>query len=146
MAVKWRITDAQSRPQIRAKDFALRLGRIPPAVRKRINQANEKSAEDLAAMMVRLAPRDPYGTGDLVRSIRYYELTNDAGAGNTGGGVTWVVAAGNEDAFYARLVEFGAAKGSAPRPFFYPSYRAMRRLIKARQLRAFRQAIKETKS
>lgn len=145
MGVRWRITDAQSRPQRRARDFAARIQRIPPAVRKRINAANEKSAEELAAMMVRLAPRDPNGDGALQRSIRYYELTNDAGAGNTGGGVTWRVSAGNEEAFYARFVEFGAADGTVAQPFFYGSYRAMRRLIKARQLRAFRQALKETK-
>lgn len=136
MGVKWRITDAQSRPQRRAKDFALRMGRIPPQVKKRINQANEKSAEELAAMMVRLAPEDE---GDLIRSIRYYELT-----GTAGGGVTWRVSAGNESAFYSRFVEFG--NGIVPaRPFFYPAYRALRRSIKNRQLRAFRQALRDSK-
>jgi hypothetical protein len=138
MGVKWRITDAQSRPQRRAKDFALRMGRIPPQVKKRINQANEKSAEELAAMMVRLSP-EPI-TGALTRSIRYYEMT-----GTQGGGIVWRVAAGNEEAFYARLVEFGAPKGAAPVPFFYASYRALRRSIKNRQLRAFRAALRETK-
>lgn len=136
MGVKWRITDAQSRPQRRAKDFAERMGRIPPAVRKRINQANEKSAEELAAMMRRLVPKDER---DLERSITYYELTGEAG-----GGVTWRVAAGDEEAYYARFVEFG--NGTVPaRPYFYASWRGLRRLIKNRQLRAFRQAIKETK-
>jgi HK97 gp10 family phage protein len=112
------------------------MGRIPPQVKKRINQANEKSAEELAAMMVRLAPIDE---GDLIRSIRYYELATTAG-----GGVTWRVSAGNETAYYSRFVEFG--NGITPaRPFFYPAYRALRRLIRNRQLRAFRQALKETR-
>lgn len=137
MGVSYRITNGQGRPQRRGKDFALRMGRIPPAVKKRIYQANEKSAEELAAMMRRLVPKDER---DLERSITYYELT-----GTAGGGVTWRVAAGDETAYYARFVEFGS--GTVPaRPYFYPSYRALRRLIRNRQLRAFRQALKETKS
>lgn len=138
MAVKWRITDAQSRPQRRAKNFVERMGRIPDRVKKRINAANEKSAEELAAMMVRLAPEDD---GDLIASITYYEVTGYRG---NGGGVAWIVAAGNEKAYYARLVEFGAAKGTTAVPFFYSSYRALRRLIKRRQITAFRQGMKDT--
>jgi hypothetical protein len=137
MALKYRITDAQRRPQLRAKNFVERMERIPPAVRKRINAANEKSAEELAAMMVRLSP-EPI-TGALTRSIRYYEL-----ATTEGGGVIWRVVAGNDEAFYARMVEHGTPNAAA-RPFFYVSYRALRRLIKRRQLSAFRAALKETK-
>lgn len=133
MGVKWRITDAQSRPQKRAKGFYERMTRIPPHVRKRINQANEKSAEELAAMMRRLVGKDDR---DLERSITYYELT-DVQAG----GVTWRVAAGDETAFYARFHEF--LPGGTP--FFYASWRALRRLIKRRQVAAWRKAIKETK-
>lgn len=143
MGVKWRITDGQSRPQRRGRDFVARLGRIPPHVKKRINQANEKSAEELAAMMVRLVPVDD---AELQRSITYYELTGagSGGATNTGGGIIWRVVAGNERAYYARFVEFG--NGIVPaQPFFYPSYRALRRLIRNRQLRAFRAALKETR-
>lgn len=134
MAVTWRITDDHGRPQPRAKDFVARMGRIPVKVKKRINAANEKSAEDLAAMMVRLAPRD---RGDLERSIRYYEVTGDAGAG-----VIWRVVAGDEKGFYARFVEFGTPNTPA-HPFFFAAYRAMRRLIRNRQLRAFRQGLKD---
>lgn len=133
MAIKWRITDAQSRPQRRAKNFVERMGRIPDRVKKRINAANEKSAEELAAMMVRLAPKDEY---DLVRSITYYEV---AGYRGDGGGVAWRVAAGNEKAFYARYQEFLPGRTK----FFYPSYRALRRLIRTRQQRAFRQGLKD---
>lgn len=136
MAVTWRITDAQSRPQRRAKNFVARMSRIPAKVKKRINAANEKSAEDLAAMMRRLVPKDER---DLERSITYYELT-----GAQGGSITWRVAAGDEQAFYARFVEFGAANGAVAQPFFYPSWRALRRLIRNRQLRAFRQGLKDS--
>lgn len=136
MAVTWNLTDQNNRPQKRAKDFVARMGRIPPKVKRRINQANEKSAEELVAMMVRLAPRDD---GDLERSITYYELP-----GEIGGGVTWRVVAGNEKAYYSRWVEFG--NGLVPaHPFFYASWRAMRRLIKRRQIAAWRKGIEESK-
>lgn len=135
MAVTWRITDEQRRPQRRAKDFVLRMGRIPPKVKKRINAANEKSAEELAAMMVRLVPVDQ---GDLQRSITYYEVT-----GTVGGGIVWRVAAGNDRAFMARWIEFGTPTMAA-QAFFYPSVRSMRRLIRGRQARAWRQGIKDS--
>ena len=135
MTVTWKLTDQNNRPQKRAKDFVARMTRIPPKVKRRINQANEKSAEELVAMMVRLAPRDQ---GDLERSITYYEMTNPAG-----GGITWVVVAGNERAFYGRLVEFGTPNTPA-QPFFYPSFRAMRRIIRKRQLRAFSQGMRDS--
>lgn len=136
MAIKWKITDDRNRPQKRAKDFAARLGRIPPRVRRRINQANEKSAEELAAMMVRLVPEDER---DLERSITYYELTGPQDAG-----IVWRVTAGNQKAYYARFVEFGAGIGTVAQPFFYPSYRALRRIIRRRQIAAFNKGIRES--
>lgn len=135
MAVTWRITDAESRPQRRAKDFVARMAAIPTKVKRRLNAANEQSAEELAAMMTRLAPRDE---GDLIASIRYFEV-----AGVQGGGIAWRVTAGDNDAFYARMVEFGNGTARA-RGFFYPSVRALRRSIRNRQIRAFRQAMKDS--
>ena len=136
MAVTYRITDAQSRPQRRAKNFVERMGRIPDRVKKRINAANEKSAEELAAMMVRLVPVDQ---GDLQTSITYYEVTGYRG---DGGGVAWRVAAGNDKAYWARWTEFGTPTTRA-QPFFYSSLRALRRLIRRRQLAAFRKGMKD---
>lgn len=134
MALQYRITDEQRRPQRRAKDFVARMGRIPDKVKRRINAANEKSAEELAALITRLAPKDE---GDLIASIRYFEVTRTAG-----GGITWRVTAGDDTAYYARFIEFG--NGTVPaRGFFYPSVRAIRRLIRNRQLRAFRQGLKD---
>lgn len=137
MAVKWRLLDGEGRPQIRAKGFYERLTRVTPAVKRRVNASNEKSAEALVAMMVRLVPRDE---GDLERSIKYYEVT-----GTVGGGITWRVAAGDETAFYARLIEFGTPTMAA-QPFFFPTYRSLRRLIRGRQRRAFAQGVKDSKA
>jgi hypothetical protein len=131
MAIAYRITDEQRRPQRRAKDFVARMGRIPEKVKRRINRANETSAEDLAAMMRRIVQKDDR---DLERSITYYEVTR-----TSGGGITWRVTAGDETAFYARFHEF-LPGGKA---YFYPSIRAMRRLIRARQARAWRQGLKD---
>jgi HK97 gp10 family phage protein len=102
MAVSYRITDAESRPQRRAKRFLERMAAIPKKVKRRLNAANEKSAEELAALMVRLAPKDER---DLVASIRYFEVRGGAGAD-----VAWRVTAGDNDAFYARMVEFGTQR------------------------------------
>jgi|GEM_PF-2096366 len=137
MAVTWKLKDENGRAQPRAKDFVARMGRIPDKVKRRINAANEKSAEDLVAMMVRLVPVDQ---GDLQRSINYYEVAGYRGT--DGGGVTWRVVAGDDKAFMARWVEFGTPKTPA-QAFFFPAYRAMRRLIKQRQLRAWRQGLKD---
>jgi hypothetical protein len=135
MAVSYRITDAESRPQRRAKRFLERMAAIPKKVKRRLNAANEQSAEELAALMTRVAPKDER---DLVASIRYFEVRGGAGAD-----VAWRVTAGDNDAFYARMVEFGAPGPGTARPFFDPSVRAMRRSIRNRQMRAFRQGMKD---
>lgn len=134
MGVKWRLVDWDGKTQRRAKDFTERMERVAPSIRKRINAANEKSSEELVAMMRRLVPVDER---ELQFSITYYE-----GVRAILKGVVWYVSAGDEVAYYARWVEFG--NGITPaQPFFYPSYRALRRLIRNRQLRAFRQGLKD---
>src|SRR5690606_25076602 len=49
---------------------------------------------------------------------------------------------GDKDAFYVRFVEFGT-QNMAPHPFFYPSYRALRRRVKSRVTREMKKAIRE---
>ena len=66
------------------------------------------------------------------------------------------ITAGNEDVRYAHLVEFGTAPhtnggrfagtshpGTSAQPFFYPSYRAHRKRVKARITRAINSAAKK---
>lgn len=49
---------------------------------------------------------------------------------------------GDADAFYARFVEFGT-QHMAPSPFFYPSYRMLKRRVKGRVTRSMKKAIRE---
>lgn len=118
---------------------------IPAKVEAATRAAMEKGADELVAMMKRLAPVD---SGDLRDSIAW---TWGAAPRNSivlaksspdGKGMRIVVYAGDDFAFYARMVEFGTVK-SAAQPFFFPSYRAMKKRIKSRVNRAMRKAIRE---
>lgn len=140
-----------------------KLARIPAGVRAAVKAANDKSADDLVAMMQRLAPVD---TGALRRSIHKEpggtETSIRVAVGDLGGGIA------SEDDYYARWVEFGTAPhslekgasrkrgkkqgsgpqhpGAKPRPFFYPAVRALKKPIKARAGRAAGKAIREVAS
>lgn len=117
-------------------------------------------------MQKRLAPRGK--TGNLEKSIKYSKgglsvESSDVGGGVTLGGVdvqgdpdlTFVITAGDRDAFYASWVEFGTAPhvsggffvgfeiSAQAHPFFFPGYRAVRKAVKARVTRAMRKAIRD---
>jgi HK97 gp10 family phage protein len=117
---------------------------MPRAVREEVKAALVKSADELVGMQKRLVP---VKTGALRDSI-HYEIEDD--------GLRATVTAGDKEAFYARFVEFGTPphenqgefKGSenpgAPaRPFFFVSYRALRKPIKSRLSRAITAGIKK---
>lgn len=112
-----------------------RYAKIPPKVKQRMNDALRKSSEQLAEQMYRLVPVDQ---GDLRGSIDYYARAHFDG-------LKWVVVAGDDVAFYARLIEFGTPRNRAV-PFFYPSYRALRKGIKSSLGRAMRKGIRETRA
>lgn len=118
---------------------------IPAKVEATTRKAMEKSAQELVDMMKRLVPVD---SGDLRDSIGW--TWGDAPKGSftilkaSGGaaysGLRIVVYAGNREAFYARWQEFGTQKQAA-QPFFFPSYRTLRRRIKSRITREMKKAI-----
>jgi HK97 gp10 family phage protein len=56
--------------------------------------------------------------------------------------LTATIYAGNDEAYYARWVEFGTVKMAA-QPFFYPSYRALRKKAKSNIKRSVTIAIRE---
>ncbi len=156
MAVKWRI----KRESSARERFGAQLLKITPEMARNLGQVNENSAERLAAMMVRFAPKD---SGDLIASIKYYRV--DKGPG---GGFAWRVAAGDQDAYYARMVEFGTVgakkgqevtnasgrvrrsgrthSGTDAHPFFYPALRVLRRTIRRQQRAAITKAVKSATS
>ncbi|MFC5584439.1 HK97-gp10 family putative phage morphogenesis protein [Nitratireductor kimnyeongensis] len=141
------------------KSLEAKLKRLPPAAEKRIKEAMEKGAGEIVAMMKSLAPVDQ---GDLRDSIgwtwgdkpKYSQAL--AKVKSADGRLAITVYAGNSKVRYAHLVEFGAAPhiaggmfegaqhpGAPAQPFFYVSWRALRRRTKSRITRAITKSAKE---
>jgi len=153
-------------------DMNRKFAAMPKRVENAAQQAMEKGAEELVAMMKRLAPVDD---GDLRDSIGWTWGKAPVGAAviaESAGverGLKLVVYAGNAKAFYAAFVEFGTAPhnvaksggtvlgkkaaaagggdmhpGSRAQPFFFPAYRSLRKRIQSRIRREMKKAIKST--
>lgn len=117
--------------------------RLPLAIRKEISDALEENAEELAEAIRRRVPADG---GDLAASIRW---AKGSGAQNLNGqriqaganaDLSVRVIEGDQATFYARHVEFGTVNHPA-QPHFFPTYRQLRRRLRARLNRAMRKAI-----
>lgn len=139
-----------------------RFAALPEKVREQIGVEFAKGAQDLVAMQRRLAPKK---TGKLRESITWRwgfegRVKYSQGGGSRAPGamktglLNIVVSAGNAQVRYAHLVEFGASAhvaggifegvrhpGAPAQPFFFVSYRAKRRALKARAKRALRKGI-----
>lgn len=120
-----------------------------------------QSADELVAMMKTLAPVD---SGDLVNSIGWkwggkVPKGSIAVASVQSGKLSITIFAGDAKAFYARLVEFGTPPhlnggmfagtrhpGTKAHPFFFVSYRALRRRIKSRISRSITKSAKQIAS
>lgn len=126
--------------QLKAKFRAL-----PDELRKEIGDAMEKGAEEIVKMARRLVPKD---TGELANSIGWTWGEPPAGSitiaqskPRPGDDQRITIYAGNDKAIHARWLEFGTVKMRA-QPYFYPSYRALRRRVTGRVNRALRKAAK----
>lgn len=148
-----------------------KLAAMPAAVRSAAKQALAQSADEMEGMMKRLAPVGPVsGQGrsiglkpgalrdSIVQSwggdkVAYSSLKT----GNLSGDpdLTVKISAGNTRVRYAHLVEFGTAPheaggkfkgaqhpGTEAQPFFYTSYRALKKSAARRVNAAMRKAIK----
>lgn len=143
-----------------------KLIRMPEFIKADIKLAMEAGAEDICRIARSLVPvRD----GDLYDSIGW--TWGDAPAGSIkiasvpgpGKEMRITIYAGNEEAYYARWIEFGvsaSARGQTitnksgrtrksggatargPRPFFYPAYRVGRKKAKSRIATAVRKGAK----
>lgn len=116
---------------------------IPDKVREAAKEALEESATELVAEIKRLVPVDQ---GTLRDSIGWTwgDVPDGAMALGTvasSDSVRVTVYAGGGDAFYAWFQEFGTVKMS-PQPFFFPSYRKLKRKIKGRTTRKINKAIR----
>lgn len=119
---------------------------LPAKVEASARVAMEKGAEELVAMMKRLVPVDE---GDLRNSIAWTWGAAPKGA-------TVLAESKTADArglkltvyatdYKARWIEFGTTKMSA-KPFFFPSWRSMRKRIRSRVTREMKKAIVEARS
>lgn len=119
-----------------------KLSRMPAEAKREIKVALEEGADRVVILSRSPAPRD---SGDLVNSIRKqpgrHELAVDVVAGGQqtmrevreGSGVYYD---------YAMAQEFGTENHPA-NPFFYPAWRALKKSIRARLSRAYRDAAKK---
>lgn len=119
-----------------------RLKAIPIAVRQAVSHSLEKSAQEIVDLAKRLCPVDD---GTLRDSIGW--TWGDAPEGSIvlaatkGAALRITIFAGDNDAFYARWVEFGTAN-SLPHGFFLPAYRALKRRNTNRTKRDISKAVK----
>ncbi|PKA40450.1 hypothetical protein CWR43_28140 [Rhizobium sullae] len=146
-------------------DLKKAVSALPKRVEAATRPAMEKGAEELVDMMKRLVP---FKEGDLRDSIGWTWGNAPAGAkvltqsDPDERGLKITVYAGNEKAFYASFVEFGTAPhnvatgggnksfsgvanghpGSTAQPFFFPSYRSLKKRIQSRIKREMKKAIK----
>ena len=117
---------------------------LPAKVEEATRKAMEKGAQELVDMMKRLTP---VNTGALRDSIGWTWGDAPKGAAvvaqskEDSRGLKITVYAGNADVYWARWNEFGTSKMAA-QPFFFPSYRALRKRIKTRITREMKKAIK----
>ncbi len=146
-----------------------RMAAIPKAMRDAVRPAMEKSAAEIVALARSLCPVDD---GALRDSIGWTWGSAPSGsmslAAETSGDQTITVFAGNDEAFYARWVEFGTRaaikggrvadhrkgpgysrksyrthSGTHAQPFFYPAFRLSKKRVAGRIKRATAKAVKD---
>lgn len=145
-----------------------KLAALPAAVRAEAKKAVHEGAEQVIAVQKRLAPVDD---GDLRRSIQYrmgsFTAESSGILGRNKGTLvkigdpelTATITAGDQIAWYARLVEFGTKPrynvkdkglfrgaynpGTKAQPFFYPGWRSVRKRVKSRLSRSISKGVKK---
>lgn len=127
-----------------AKQLNQKLARLPSAAVDEMRLSLAVSAREMADMMEQLVPK---ATGRLAGSIgwTFGEPPKGSFVGGrfkTKEGIVATVYAGDEDAFYARFVEFGTIKTPA-QPFFFVAYRALRKRAISRIKRGQSKAAKK---
>lgn len=138
-----------------------KLRRLPEAVTAEIRKAMEALADEIVRHAKSLVPKE---SGDLERSIGWTwgappkgSLTLGKVASSAlGKQLTITIFAGNDEAYYARWVEFGTAAhvngglfagsqnpGAARQPFFYPAWNARKKEVRKRMRQALRRGAKQ---
>ena len=141
------------------KELNVKLKKLPEQAEKRVKEAMEIGANEIVALMKSLVPVD---SGDLRDSIgwtwgdrpKYSQAI--ATVKSTDGKLALTIYAGNTKVRYSHLIEFGTAAhvnggmflgtqhpGTKAQPFFFVSWRALRRRTKSRITRAITKSAKE---
>lgn len=142
--------------QLQDKLKALRVKTQP-----KVRAALAAAATEMVAMMKRQVPDGP-GTGerDLGNSIKWHFGAEEGGGSDAVTGrsaaTRVTIMAGDAKNPEARWVEFGTAPhvnqgirpgtqnpGTPPRPYFFPSYRALRKRAKSKIAKSIREAVRE---
>lgn len=121
-------------------DFKRRLARVPAAVRKAVNDAIEKDAEEWVSLSKSIAPTDPEGGTPLKDSIRRHP-TPTGGQVVRAGGETTTKQSENGPYDYAVGQEYGTREMNAS-PYFWPAYRSLKKKFTSRRRRALNKAVK----
>lgn len=153
------------------KEFRSKLLAIPPRVDRLTRAAMEKGAEELVQMMKRLVPADTGELRDSIGwtwgdapegSFTLFKVRGSKRDDAEYGALRITVYAGSREAFYVRFVEYGTAPhniaqgggnnsfsggsvghpGGRAQPFFFPSYRALRKRIQSRIKRQMKKGIR----
>ena len=125
------------------------ITKLPAAVKEEVQASLEQSADEMVNMARALAPIDDGDLRDSIKATSAGKLTPLYGGGGQAkvGDLQVRVTAGNYFVRYASIVEFGrkaTAKfgAMAARPFFWPSYRSLKKKFKGRTTRALNKALK----
>lgn len=134
------------------RELKRKLELMPQAIKEEMRKAMALGADEVVALAKNLVPVDQ---GDLRDSIGWtwgdppkgsIILGNIKRSGKAqarkDAGLLITIYAGNDQAYYARWVEFGTVHMTA-QPFFYPSWRAVRKRVKSRVTRSTNKAIKQ---
>lgn len=117
------------------RELNRKLAAIPKATRVEVRKVLEKSATEMVLLAKGLAPTDE---GDLVNSIRQEPGKNELAVVVRAGGE-----ATTENGYdHAFAVEHGTVN-MPEQPFFWNSYRAIKKRAKGRATRAIRKAARE---
>jgi HK97 gp10 family phage protein len=145
------------------------LRNLSPQMRLNIDAAIAVSANQVADKARQFAPVSPGRKGGALKasirvsktdSIKLYggrKVVNPRRQETTTQGLAYYVLAGDDDAFYAHMVEFGTDPhinggkfagtqhpGTNPQPFFLPAWRATKKPVRSRISRAVSKAVRQS--
>jgi HK97 gp10 family phage protein len=129
--------------KVRNKDRLFQaLRRSVPAVDTELRAALAKAGDEFVNTASRLVPVDE---GDLRNSIKWEPTKATSADGSRSPAVVIQAGADNpgDEAFYVRFVEFGTPS-SPKQPFFFVSYRIIRKKIRGMLSRAITKALKKS--